>query len=57
MTLQLKPGTAWEDVYAQARAAAPEAFEADRIRNLTNGEWQRNGSPGEHVNPVDGQPI
>jgi acyl-CoA reductase-like NAD-dependent aldehyde dehydrogenase len=54
MTLQLKPGTAWDDVYARARAAAPEAFEADRILNLTNGEWQRNGSPGEHVNPVDG---
>jgi hypothetical protein len=26
VTLQLKPGTAWEDVYARARAAAPEAL-------------------------------
>ena len=57
MTLQLKPGTAWADVYARARAAAPEAFDADRILNLHGGEWQRSGRPGEHVNPVDGQPI
>jgi acyl-CoA reductase-like NAD-dependent aldehyde dehydrogenase len=57
MTLQLKPGTAWADVYARARAAAPEAFDEDRILNLAGGEWKRIGSPGEHVTPVDGSPI
>ena len=57
MTLQLKPGTAWADVYSRARAAAPEAFDEDRILNLIGGEWQRSGKPGEHVNPVDGEPI
>ena len=57
MTLQLKPGTAWADVYARARAAAPEAFDADRILNLTSGEWRRSGTPGAHVTPVDGSPI
>ena len=57
MTLQVKPGTAWDDVYARARAAAPEAFDADRILNLTGGDWQRNGEPGEHVVPVDGSSI
>ena len=57
MTLQIKPGTAWADVYARARAAAPEAFDEDRILNLTGGEWQRVGTPGEHVTPVDGSPI
>jgi len=57
MILQLKPGTAWDDVYSRARAAAPEAFDADRIRNLIGGEWTRSGSPGEHITPVDGSPI
>jgi acyl-CoA reductase-like NAD-dependent aldehyde dehydrogenase len=57
VTLQVKPGTTWDEVYAQARAAAPEAFDADRILNLTEGTWQRNGQPGEHVNPVDGEAI
>src|SRR6476469_6909259 len=57
MTLQLKPGTAWADVYARARSAAPEAFDEDRILNLTGGGWQRVGTPGEHVTPVDGTPI
>ena len=57
MSLQVKPGTTWDEVYARARAAAPEAFEADRILNLANGDWQRIGSPGEHLTPVDGTPI
>ena len=57
MTLQIKPGTTWDEVYARARAAAPEAFDADRISNLTGGEWHRSGSPGEHVSPVDGSVI
>jgi acyl-CoA reductase-like NAD-dependent aldehyde dehydrogenase len=57
MTLQIKPGTTWDEVYARARAAAPEAFDADRILNLHGGEWQRSGEPGRHVNPVDGQVI
>ena len=57
MSLSLKPGTAWDDVYARARAAAPEAFDADRILNLAGGEWKRIGTPGEHVTPVDGSTI
>jgi acyl-CoA reductase-like NAD-dependent aldehyde dehydrogenase len=57
VTLSLKPGTAWQDVYDRARSAAPEAFDADRILNLSNGEWQRTGDPGEHVTPVDGSTI
>ena len=57
MTLSLKPGTAWADVYARARAIAPEAFDADRILNLAGGVWKRSGEPGEHVTPVDGTLI
>jgi hypothetical protein len=57
VTLQVKPGTTWDEVYARARAAAPEAFDADRILNLHGGDWQRSGVPGEHVTPVDGTPI
>ena len=57
MTLQIKPGTTWDEVYARARAAAPEAFDADRILNLSGGQWTRAGEPGEHVTPVDGSAI
>jgi acyl-CoA reductase-like NAD-dependent aldehyde dehydrogenase len=57
VTLQIKPGTTWDDVYARARSAAPEAFDAKRILNLAAGEWQRIGEPGEHLTPVDGTPI
>ncbi len=57
MTLQVKPGTSWNEVYARARSVAPEAFDADRILNLTGGEWRRTGTPGEHVTPVDGASI
>jgi acyl-CoA reductase-like NAD-dependent aldehyde dehydrogenase len=57
MALQVKPGTSWDEVYARARSAAPEAFDADRILNLVGGDWQRIGEPGEHVNPVDGAAV
>ncbi|MEY3467838.1 MAG: hypothetical protein RL532_1145 [Actinomycetota bacterium] len=33
--LHIKPGTAWADFYARAKAAAPEAFDAQSLRNLT----------------------
>jgi len=55
--LQLKPGTSWSDVYARARSAAPEAFDADRISNLAGGEWKAIGDPGPHTSPIDGSPI
>jgi len=57
VTLSLKPGTSWDEVYARARSAAPEAFDADRILNLAGGEWQRIGTPGQHVTPVDGRLV
>jgi len=41
MTLIIKPGNSWADFYARARAAAPEAFETNALRNLIGGEWQR----------------
>ena len=34
MTLHVKKGTDWQSVYNQARALAPEAFDADRISNF-----------------------
>ena len=57
MTLQLKPGTSWWETYTACASAAPEAFDTDRLRNLTGGEWRRSGKPGDHVTPVDGSPI
>ena len=53
----VKPGATWDEVWARARAAAPEAFDSDRIRNLMGGEWVRNGVPGAHATPVDGTVI
>ena len=57
MSLQLKTGTSWDDVWRRCREAAPEAFGADRILNLHEGEWQPTGTPGDHVTPVDGSPL
>ena len=55
--LQLKPGCSWAETYARCVSVAPEAFESDRIRNLSHGKWQRVGVPGHHVTPVDLSPI
>ncbi len=55
--LQLKAGTSWLETYARCVAAAPEAFDTDRLRNLVGGEWRRVGSPGRHVSPLDGSQI
>jgi acyl-CoA reductase-like NAD-dependent aldehyde dehydrogenase len=57
MALILKPGTSWWETYARCVSVAPEAFDSDRLRNLTRGEWRRVGLPGDFVNPVDGTPI
>ncbi len=55
--LQVKPGTSWTETYARCVSVAPEAFDADRILNLIDGEWRRVGTPGHHVTPVDMTPI
>jgi acyl-CoA reductase-like NAD-dependent aldehyde dehydrogenase len=54
MTLRLAPGTAWPDVWAHVTAAAPEAFAADRPRNLYAGAWHDVGVPAPVRTPVDG---
>jgi acyl-CoA reductase-like NAD-dependent aldehyde dehydrogenase len=57
MPLHVKPGTAWSDYYASARAIAPEAFDAQSLRNLIGGEWVAGGTTRPHVVPVDGSQI
>jgi acyl-CoA reductase-like NAD-dependent aldehyde dehydrogenase len=57
VTLQLKPGTSWDDTYARCLAAAPEAFTPDRLLNLVRGDWHAVGTPGEHTTPLDGTAI
>jgi acyl-CoA reductase-like NAD-dependent aldehyde dehydrogenase len=57
MTLVLKPGTAWTDVYDRCLAAAPEAFRDDRVCNLWGGEWRADGHPSPATSPVDGTAI
>lgn len=57
MSTMLKPGFSWWETYTRCINAAPEAFDSDRLRNLSRGEWRRAGIPGDHVTPVDGTPI
>lgn len=54
MTLTLKPGTSWSETYARCLAIAPEAFDEDRVRNLWDGRWQRDGVPLPSTSPIDG---
>ncbi|AXK31627.1 aldehyde dehydrogenase family protein [Streptomyces armeniacus] len=55
--LALKPGTAWSDAWRRCLARAPEAFAEDRVLNLWNGTWHRDGAPSPAVSPVDGGPV
>jgi acyl-CoA reductase-like NAD-dependent aldehyde dehydrogenase len=55
--LLVKPGTSWPDVYARARAAAPEAFDIARVRNYWGGEWRDAGQPQRAASPVDRSAI
>jgi acyl-CoA reductase-like NAD-dependent aldehyde dehydrogenase len=57
MGLTLKAGTNWQNIYDQARAIAPEAFNQDSLLNLIDGEWVSLGKTNQHLNPVDAQPI
>ncbi|MFM8908760.1 MAG: aldehyde dehydrogenase family protein, partial [Actinomycetota bacterium] len=57
MALHVKPGAAWADFHARARAAAPEAFEAQALRNLIGGEWVSGGTTRPHTVSVDGSHI
>ena len=49
MPLILKPGTSWWENPGRCIQVAPEAFDPDRLRNLTRGEWRRIGIPGDHI--------
>ncbi|MBL7502325.1 aldehyde dehydrogenase family protein [Frankia sp. CNm7] len=56
--LRLAPGTAWADVFARARDAAPEAFGDGRLHNLWGGRWRPTGVPlSSSASPVDATPI
>jgi acyl-CoA reductase-like NAD-dependent aldehyde dehydrogenase len=57
MSLTLKPGTEWATTWERCLRAAPEAFDADGIRNLVDGEWRKIGHARDHVTPVDGSLI
>ncbi|MFE4691373.1 aldehyde dehydrogenase family protein [Streptomyces sp. NPDC056749] len=56
-TLVLKPGTAWQDAWRRCLAAAPEAFQDDRVRNLWDAAWHPDGRTLPAVSPVDGTPV
>ncbi len=57
MSRTVKPGTTWAETWRRAQDAVPEAIDADRARNLIDGEWRRIGEPGAYVTPVDGSEI
>jgi acyl-CoA reductase-like NAD-dependent aldehyde dehydrogenase len=55
--MHLAAGTGWTDVLARAVAATPEAFAAERPRNLLGGGWTDAGVPAPLRSPVDGKVI
>ncbi|GAA3714842.1 aldehyde dehydrogenase family protein [Streptomyces tremellae] len=55
--LARKPGTGWDDAWRRALAAAPEAFQDDRVRNLWAGTWHADGSSLSATSPVDGTAV
>ena len=57
MSLILKPGTSWDEVYSQCVRIAPEAFHDDRLLNHFGGGWSRAGEPMPATTPVDGSTI
>jgi len=57
MGLQVKAGTTWSEVYAEATRIAPEGFDGDRLLNLGGGKWQRIGDPEPMISPVDGSEL
>ncbi|MDB4929475.1 MAG: dehydrogenase [Myxococcaceae bacterium] len=56
-TYTLKAGTSWDEVWARCRRAAPEAFDADRARNLIAGEWVATGEVSPHRLAIDATEI
>lgn len=57
MSLRLKPGTDWDDVYRRCVQLAPEAFHEDRVLNLWGGRWHRDGTVADAISPNDGTAI
>jgi acyl-CoA reductase-like NAD-dependent aldehyde dehydrogenase len=57
MALKLKRGTEWTTTWERCLVTAPEAFDADGIRNLVDGDWRKIGETRDHVTPVDGSVI
>lgn len=57
MALIIKPGTEWSSVYRRCVEVAPEAFHEDRVLNLWNGRWHRDGTVASATSPVDGTAI
>ncbi len=54
----LKADTSWSDAWRRCLAVAPEAFQDDRVLNLWNATWQRDGRALPATTPlVDGSPI
>ena len=55
---QIAKGAHWDEVLAQAKRVAPEAFGSDgRPLNLIGGEWTGAGTPREIASPVDGRVL
>lgn len=53
----IKAGTEFDSAFAKARAAAPEAFDSNSLRNLIGGEWVALGEKQRFLTPVDQSEI
>ncbi|WP_037680934.1 aldehyde dehydrogenase family protein [Streptomyces griseus] len=56
-TLTLKSGASWDDAWRRCLAAAPEAFQDDRVLNLWDSGWRADGRALPATSPVDGRPV
>jgi acyl-CoA reductase-like NAD-dependent aldehyde dehydrogenase len=58
MTKVIAPEVAWPNLFGQARAAAPEAFDSGgHVLNLIEGEWGHAGHGKHYLSPVDGTTL
>jgi acyl-CoA reductase-like NAD-dependent aldehyde dehydrogenase len=57
MSLRIADTARWSAVFDRAKAAAPAAFDGDRLRNVVDGRWQTLGRDQQLVSPVDGTTL
>src|SRR5829696_2290925 len=53
VSLRVPQYATWSSIVERVSAAAPAAFDGERLRNLHEGRWQDSGEPSPITTPVD----